>query len=84
MFICYYEVHRNLKSFIYGNFTFIPVYLLKFFMYPSWQSSMIQFSQICLLQIIKGKRLNISIYIFGYLFEPCIEFDCFQIFIWIF
>ncbi len=63
MFVCYYEVHRNLNSFIYENFTFIPVCFFKFFMYPSWQSSMIQFSQICLLQIIKGKRLNISIYI---------------------
>ncbi len=40
-----------------------PVCFFKFFMYPSWRSSMIQFSQICLLQIIKGKRLNISMYI---------------------
>lgn len=65
------KVHRNLNSFIYGNFTFIPVCFFKFFMYPSWQASMIQFSQICLLQIIKGKRLNISIYIWLPIWAMC-------------
>ncbi len=62
MFVCYYEVHRNLNlnSFIYGNFTFIPVCFFKKIMYPSWQSSMIQFSQICILQI---KHLYIYIWL---------------------